>query len=67
MKTNHYPNKMASHFVTIVPMTTFTLKSTSKFRSFHVSFPLLIQLNFNNYYDNGFHNTFDYATTLFID
>ena len=30
MKTNHYPNKIAPHLVTIVPITPFTLKSTSK-------------------------------------
>ena len=34
MKTNHYPNKITFHSVTIVPMTSFTLKSTSKLRSF---------------------------------
>ena len=33
MKTIHYPNKMRSHLVTIVPMTPFTPKSTSKLRS----------------------------------
>ena len=30
MKTNHYPNKIKSHLVTSIPMTSFTLKSTSK-------------------------------------
>ena len=34
MKTNHYPNKITFHLVTVVPMTSFTLKSTSKLRSF---------------------------------
>ena len=34
MKTNHYPNKITSHLVTNVPMMSFTLKSTSKLRSF---------------------------------
>ena len=34
MKTNHYPNKITFHSVTIVPMMSFTLKSTSKLRSF---------------------------------
>ena len=34
MKTNHYLNKITFHLVTIVPMTSFTLKSTSKLRSF---------------------------------
>ena len=33
MKTIHYPNKIRSHLVTIVPMTPFTPKSTSKLRS----------------------------------
>ena len=33
MKTIHNPNKIRSHFVTIVPMTPFTPKSTSKLRS----------------------------------
>ena len=30
MKTNHYPNKITFYLVTVVPMTSFTLKSTSK-------------------------------------
>ena len=34
MKTNHYPNEITFHSVAIVPMTSFTLKSTSKLRSF---------------------------------
>ena len=33
MKTIHYPNKIRSHLVTIVPMAPFTLKSSSKLRS----------------------------------
>ena len=33
MKTIHYPYKMRSHLVTIVPMVPFTPKSTSKLRS----------------------------------
>ena len=33
MKTIHYPNTIRSHLVTIVPMTPFTPKSTSKLRS----------------------------------
>ena len=32
MKTIHYPNKIRSHLVTIVPMAPFTLKSASKLR-----------------------------------
>ena len=30
MKTIHYPNKIRSHLVTIVPMAPFTPKSTPK-------------------------------------
>ena len=33
MKTIHYPNKIRSHLILIVPMVPFTLKSTSKLRS----------------------------------
>ena len=33
MKTIHYPNKIRSHFVTVVPMAPFTPKSTSTLRS----------------------------------
>ena len=44
MKTNHYLNKITSHLVTIVPMTPFTLKSTSKLRSFlHFRYSIVIQ------------------------
>ena len=76
MKTNHYLNKITSHLVTIVPMTLFTLKSTSKLRSFlHLRYsiviqrfiPPLIQLNFNNLYENGCHNTFDYNHSIYRD
>ena len=43
MKTNHYPNKIASRLVTIVPITPFTLKSTSKLRSFlHFRYSIVI-------------------------
>ena len=43
MKTNHYPNKITSHLVTNVPMASFTLKSTSKLRSFlHFRYSLVI-------------------------
>ena len=60
-ENNHYPNKITFHSVTIVPMTSFTLKSNSKLRSFlHFRYsiviprfiPHAIRLN----YDNGFHN-----------
>ena len=43
MKTNHYPNKITFHSVTIVPMTSFTLKSTSKLRSFlHFRYSIVV-------------------------
>ena len=43
MKTNHHPNKIAFHSVTIVPMTSFILKSTSKLRSFlHFRYSIVI-------------------------
>ena len=32
MKTIHYPNKIRSHLVTIVPMAPFTSKSTSELK-----------------------------------
>ena len=45
IKTNHYPNKITFHLVTVVPMTSFTIKSTSKFfqRSFlHFRYSIVI-------------------------
>ena len=43
MKTIHYPNKVRSHLVTIVPMAPFTPKSTSKLRSaLHFSYSIVI-------------------------
>ena len=43
MKTIHYPNKIRPHLVIIVPMTTFTLKSTSKLRSaLHIRYSIVI-------------------------
>ena len=43
MKTNHYPNEITFHSVAIVPMTSFTLKSTSKLRSFlHFRYSIVI-------------------------
>ena len=33
MKTIHYPNKIRSHLVIVIPMPPFTPKSTSKLRS----------------------------------
>ena len=42
MKTNHYPNTLRSHLVTIVPMAPFTPKSTSKLRSaLHFSYSIV--------------------------
>ena len=41
---NHYPNKITSHLVTIIPMTTFTLKSTSKLSYFlYFRYSIVIQ------------------------
>ena len=43
MNMNHYPNKITSHLATIVPMTSFTLKSTSKLRSFlHFRYSIVV-------------------------
>ena len=43
MKTNHYPNKITFLSVTIVPMTSFTIKSTSKLRFFlHFKYSIVI-------------------------
>ena len=43
MKTNHYSNEITSHLVTIIPMTPFTLKSTSKLRFFlHFRYSIVI-------------------------
>ena len=43
MKTNHYPKVITFHSVTIVPMTSFTLKSTPKLRSFlHFRYSIVI-------------------------
>ena len=43
MKTMHYLNKIRSHFVTIVPMAPFTLKSTLKLRSaLHFRYSIVI-------------------------
>ena len=69
MKTIHYPNKIRSNLVTMVPMAPFTPKSTSKLRSallFRCSIviprfiPRAITAHPNNQYNHGFHNTFDY-------
>ena len=74
MKTIHYPNKIRSHLVTIVPMSPFTPKSTSKLRSalhfrysIHAAFPALIVLNLINHYNHGLHNTFDYNHFIYND
>ena len=43
MKTMHYPNTIRSHLVTIVPMTPFTPKSTSKLRSaLHIRYSIAV-------------------------
>ena len=43
MKTNDYPNKITFYLVTVVPVTSFTLKSTSKLRSFlHFRYSIVI-------------------------
>ena len=43
MKTKHYPNKITFHSVTIAPMTSFTLKSTTKLRSvLHFRYSIVI-------------------------
>ena len=43
MKTNHYLNKITLHSVAIVPMTSFTPKSTSKLKSFlHFRYSIVI-------------------------
>ena len=70
MKTNHYPNKLTFHSVTIVPMTSFTLKSTSKLRSFlhfrcSIVIPRFIPHANKANYDNGFHNTLDYNHSIY--
>ena len=74
MKTIHFLNKIGSHLVTIIPMASFTPKSTSKLRSaLHfrylivIPFPALILLNLNNHYNHGFPNTFDYNQYVYSD
>ena len=74
MKTIHYPNTIRSHLVTIVPMPSFTPKSTSKLRSalyirysIVIPFPALILLNLNNHYNHDFPNTFDYNHYVYSD
>ena len=43
MKTNHYPNNITFHLVTVVPMLSFSLKLTSKLRSFlHFRYSIVI-------------------------
>ena len=76
MKTVHYPNKIRSHLVTIVPIAPFTLKSTSKLRSaLHFRYSIVIPrfiprtiilLNPNNHYSHGFH-AFDYNHFIYSD
>ena len=43
MKMSHYPNKIRSHLVRIVPMAPFAPKSTSKLRSaLHFRYSIVI-------------------------
>ena len=72
MKTIHYPDRIRSHLVTIVPMASFT----SKFRSaLHFRYSIviphfiltLILLNHNNHYNHSFHNIFDYNHFIYSD
>ena len=65
MKTIHYPNKIRSHLVTIVPMAPFTPKSTSKLSSaLHYRYSMVIPrfipspilLKPNNHCNYSFHN-----------
>ena len=64
MKTIHYPTKIKSHLVTIVPMAPFTQKSTSNLRSaLHFRYSIVIsrfilRANPNTHYNHGFQNTF---------
>ena len=72
MKINHYPNKITFHLVIIVPMTSFTLKSTSKLRSFlhfrySIVIPRFIPHANKAQLDNGFHNTLDYNHSIYRD
>ena len=51
MKKTHYPNKIRSHLVTIIPMVTFTPNSTSKLRSaLHIRYSIVIPSSFYGYY-----------------
>ena len=71
MKTMHYPNTIRSNLVTIVPIASFTPKSTSKLRSaLHIRYSIVIprfisRANAGQSY--GFPNTFDYNHYVYID
>ena len=77
MKAIHSPNTLRSHLVTIVPMASFTPKSTSKLRSaLHFSYSIVIRRfysraiilrNLNNHYNHGYPNIFDYNHYVFSD
>ena len=76
MKTIHYPYKIRSHLITIVPMAPFTPKSPSKLRSalyfrYSIAIPFVIPYNpkriSNNHYNQGFHDTFDQNLFMYID
>ena len=74
MKTIHYPNKIRSHLVIIVPIAPFTPKSTLKLRSalhirYSIVIPCVIPYNpkSNNHYNHGFDNTFSYNNFMYSD
>ena len=77
MKTMHYPNTIRSHLVTIVPMAPYTPKSTIKLRSaLHIRYSIVIPRfisrantaqSYNNHYNHGFPNTFDYNHYVYSD
>ena len=54
MKTNYYPNKITSHLVTNVLMTSFTLKSTSKLRSTKPTKLSVVGTKYGDSYNNVF-------------
>ena len=75
-ETIHYPNKIRSHLVTIVPMAPFTPKSTLKLRSalhirYSITIPCVIpynpKRNPNNHYNHGFDNTLNYNHFMYSD
>ena len=69
----HYPNTIRSHLVTIVPVTPFTPKSTSKLRSaLHIRYSKVIprfisRANTAQTNSHGFPNTCDYNHYVYSD